>query len=68
MDDESIIHTETITTYTHQVDVSVGGYQLQIWPLSWAFLASLAAVLFIGLLTLAVVVYGARRDHDAKHR
>lgn len=54
---------------THTVHVSVGGYQLQVWPLSWAFIAALTATLLIGVLAFAVIVfYTARRRHDSKPR
>jgi hypothetical protein len=62
MEDEIILDTLI-------VHLSVGGHELQIWPLSWVFIAVLTATLLIGVLALAVIVfYTARRNHDSKPR
>ena len=57
---------EEATIIWHSTQVHINGYQ--IWPPSWALLASLVAVLLVGLITIAVLVYAARRDRDVENR
>lgn len=64
-----IMPMDDINVETIQMHLTIGGNQVQIWPLSWAFIAALTATLLFGVLALVVIVfYTARRHHDSKPR